>query len=37
MNPWYKPLPIGTNPLVQTRFVPGINRGNDLREVCTTA
>ena len=36
MNPRYKPLPSGTNPLVQTRFVPGINWGNDLREVYTS-
>ena len=36
MNPWYKPHPVGTNPLVQTGFVPGMNRGNGLREVCTS-
>jgi len=36
MNPWYKPHPVGTNPLVQTGFVPGMNRGNGLREVYTS-
>lgn len=36
MNPWYEPLPFGTNPLVQTGFVPGMNRGNGLREVYTS-
>jgi hypothetical protein len=35
MNPRYEPLPFGTNPLVQTGFVPGMNRGNGLREVYT--